>query len=199
MAGDEAGSAPVEDRPPIRMRGVAIAATVGFVVTGLVLFSVARRIAPDTEPGHTITDKAIAGSDGTFRLTVDARNGERDVAIDLSGGRVVSSPDSADIVARRFMLRAPHGAADLGDVPLEGAQAGEATEWVRDEESAGEVKNPALSAWYDYEHWAHQLTPKARTYAVRLASGGGVAYVRFVSYYCQPEGSGCLTFDYRLQ
>ena len=69
--------------------------------------------------------------------------------------------------------------------------------WRGDEEVDGELRNPALADWYRYSYWTHRLRSRGRTHAVRMRSGG-VAYLRLESYYCKPEGSGCLTFRYRF-
>jgi hypothetical protein len=43
----------------------------------------------------------------------------------------------------------------------------------------------------------HALEPRGHAYAVRRLLGG-TAITTTVSYYCQPEGSGCLTIRYAL-
>jgi hypothetical protein len=95
------------------------------------------------------------------------------------------------------VLRAPHGAIDLGRVPLESAHVEPGAAWKDDAQIGGELQNPALRRWYSYSYWTHDLRPLGSTYAVRLA-GGGTAYFQIASYYCKPEGAGCLTLRYRL-
>ena len=56
----------------------------------------------------------------------------------------------------------------------------------------------SLAGWYEYSYWSHLLRPKVRTFAVRLASTAGIAYLRFLGYGCEPSGTGCLTLRYRI-
>src|SRR5206468_11351066 len=117
------------------------------------------------------------------------------VAFSLHSGRRVE-PAAADLLVRRYVVQAPHGALDLGAVPLADAQMPAAPQWFADTRLAGELQNPAFAHWYQYSYWTHVLTSRDNTYAIRMADGGA-ALLRIRSYYCAPEGSGCLTLQYR--
>ena len=69
--------------------------------------------------------------------------------------------------------------------------------WVEDSKYKGQVQNEALADWYTYSGMTHVLKANKKANAIRLKSGG-VAYFQILSYYCKPEGSGCLTLRYRL-
>jgi len=170
----------------------------GFGITCVVLFLAGSLITPDVEPGFPISQSATPQTDGTFQLTVDTKDRKTWVPISLGAGKVLIGVGDPDIALRRYVAQAPGGAANLGDVALADARVSTNTKWVNDTVVDGEVQNETLSKWYSYSYWTHLLRPKGNTYAVRLKSGG-VAYLRFVSYYCEPEGSGCLTIRYRLE
>ena len=191
-------------------------AIVAFVATGALLFFLGGRLAPETtpEPRFAIDEKAhpappeAGEGPGTFQVTLDTADAKHFVPFDLAAGAIRPVEAGAlaqesdgtglpDIVARRYGLRAPHGAWKLGKVPLSEARVPANPPWQRDRKSGGEFQNPAMQGWYKYSYWTHLLRSNGEVYAVRL-TGGGVAYVKVVSYYCQPEGSGCLTLRYRL-
>lgn len=131
--------------------------------------------------GYAIAPAAL-GPDGTWQVTLDARDGDAWVPYSLELGRVVPDGAAADLLVRRRELRAPRGAARV-DAPL------------RDATPPSERPLEDFGRWYDYDYLTHLLTPQDATYAVGLAEGA--ALVQIVSYYCLPEGSGCLTLRYR--
>ena len=72
-------------------------------------------------------------------------------------------------------------------------------EWTEDELTDGFMANPVLLRWYTYSYWTHLLRSKHDVYAIKFrADPTRAALVRIESYYCEPEGSGCMTFRYRL-
>jgi hypothetical protein len=172
----------------------------GFVVTCIVLFFGASWITPDTEPGYEVTNKAIPeeGSYQIYRITIDVGDRHEWAGLNFMQGKRLDKESSADLLARRYLIRAPGGAINLGDVPLEDAHVEPNADWKIDKDNNGEIMNPAIGKWYSYSYWTHLLDPHPLTYAVRMADGSGVAYMRIVSYYCKPEGTGCLTLRYRL-
>lgn len=149
------------------------------------------------EPGFAISPVAEPSPDGTFVVTLDTSDRARWVSFDFDSGRVLSDPGRADLIVRRYWLRAPGGVVDLGEVPLDRASVGPDPEWVADVPVDGVPQNPALAGWYAYSYWTHLLESQGRTYALRRIPEG-IAYVRIESYYCAPEGTGCLTIRYRL-
>ncbi|HEY3233631.1 MAG TPA: hypothetical protein VGJ84_02875 [Polyangiaceae bacterium] len=173
---------------------------IAFAVTGAALFAAAlhRSTADRGAPGHAISEIARPQPDGTFLVTLDARDSHRWVGYDLGSGRPTQAAEQADLYLRRYLLRAPAGAADLGGVRLEEAKLPSGAEWIRDAQTKGELCNPALSSWYDYSYWSHRLEPKGHTFAVRRAQRRGIAYFRIESYRCDPGAPGCVTFRYRL-
>lgn len=170
----------------------------GFVLTGAALFFVASSIKPDDVAGFAISERAKPQADGSFRLTIDARDRDTWVGVDLRAGQVVAGGKAPDLLVQRYLLRAPRGAMDLGKGSLASAAPPASPDWIPDTENGGKVTNAALSGWYDYSYGSHLLTTKEHTFAVRLADGDDVALVAIESYYCAPEGSGCLTLRYRL-
>ncbi len=170
----------------------------GFVIACVVMFFVAGAIKPEVQPGFPVSEGAVPHTDGTFQITIDVKDRTNWIGIDLAAGRVVLDPAKADIMARRYILRAPGGAIDLGaDVPLADAAVTADADWVEDKDVDGDPQNPALTSWYDYGYMSHLLNSKEKTFAVRM-KGGGIAYLEILSYYCEPHGSGCLTVKYRL-
>lgn len=176
------------------------------VILGIVVFAAAvagllagsRWIRPEVRvpPGSAPTQRATAWPDGTFTATLDARSRATWTAIDLGTGRV-GEGESGDLLAQRHVLRAPHGAIDLGPIGLSEARVPADARWSGDELRAGATGNPALAGWYRYSYWTHLLESRGHSYAIRAADGG-VAYLTIEGYYCEPEGSGCVTIRYRL-
>ena len=169
----------------------------GFALTGLFIFLGASLLKPDMAPGFAPTERAEVLPDGTFRVTVNVRNRDAWIPLDLSLGRIVATPASADLLLRRYKFQCPNGAAKLDGADLLSATHEGVTEWLRDVAVDGELQNPALARWYHYGMQSHLLDPKDTVYAVRL-HGGGVAVFQIESYYCDPDGSGCMTLRYRL-
>jgi hypothetical protein len=166
----------------------------GFFAACVLLLALGRFMKPEVEPGFAVSPAKPTPA-GVFRVTLDVQDNKRWVAFSFGAGQV--GQGDADLWVQRHRLRAPAGAIDLGAVDLARAQVPAEAGWVRDELHQGVEENPALARWYNYSYWTHLLKTKGHTYAVRRA-GGGVAYFRVLSYYCEPEGTGCLTLEYRL-
>jgi len=171
---------------------------IGFVVAAVAVFAIGALFAPNDAGSFAVTERAQPAGGGVFQLTVDVSNAKSWVSIDLGLGRSVATGRAADLRVRRYQIRAPQGAADLGEVPFARAAVAADTLWQQDADVDGELLNPALSKWYSYSYWTHLLSPGAQTWAVRRHDGG-VALLQFIGYYCKPEGSGCLTLRYRLE
>jgi hypothetical protein len=152
---------------------------------------------PDAQEGFSITEKAAAHSDGTFQITIDTSSRYNWIPLNLGAGRVAGASEQPDLTFRRYVAQVPAGAIDLGQVSFQDAKVAQNAQWIQDEFVDGELQNQAISTWYSYSYWTHLLSPKGHTYAVKMQNGA-VAYLQFVSYYCKPEGSGCLTIRYKL-
>ncbi len=172
-------------------------AGLGFVLACLGLFGAASLIAPVDAPGFPLSDRASASPDGTFEVTLDVRDAETWIGIDLDAGGATEPGLAAEIVARRYVFQAPGGAVDLGPIPLMEASIPADARWIQDSQIDGVQQNAALARWYEYGYTSHLLSSKGHTYALRSRSGERTFLVRIVSYYCEPEGSGCLTLRYR--
>ena len=170
----------------------------GFLITCVVMFFLGSWLVPAVEPGYPLTDAAKANPDGTFQVTLDVHDRNHWVGLNLSTGKQVKNHANADILMRRYVMQVPGGALNLDKVALADAKLPADPQWVQDEDVDGANQNQAVSQWYDYSYMSHLLKPKGETYAVRLKTGG-VAYFQIISYYCEPEGSGCMTIRYRLE
>jgi len=186
----------ISDSDKTAIKYVALAGG-AFVFVCALLFAAGTWITPAGVDGYSPSKAAAVDSDGSFTITVNTSNRTKWVPVNLGAGRVAAKGEKPDLLLRRYLAQAPHGALDLGDVLLNEAAISEDAEWVRDSVVDGEVQNETLSKWYMYSYWTHLLEAKAKTYAVKLANGS-VAYLRFVSYYCKPEGTGCMTLKYRF-
>jgi hypothetical protein len=173
---------------------------VGFVVTAIAVFAFGSSLRPDTAVGYALSARVHPRTDGSFQLTIDTTDKNNWVGVDLGDGRRVKDADSADLLLRRYKIRAPSGAVDMGKRALGDANASGLSEadWQLDHIKDDVWSNPAFERWYSYSYWTHLLETIGHIYAVRLRDGRGIAYVQMVSYYCKPEGSGCLTIVYRL-
>ena len=190
---------PAEARPP---RRTTMVVALGAVLAGILLVLLAGVLAggSDTpvDPDFPVGERAQVQSDGTFVVTLDARDLEHWVPFDFGSGLLSPDPDRADVRVRRHSFQAPGGALALGEVTLEQARVPEGAEWRLDREIDGVVQSPALQRWYDYSYWTHLLSTRGEVYAVRRRAGG-IAYLRVESYNCKPDGAGCVTSRYRLE
>jgi hypothetical protein len=172
-------------------------AMVGFVVTAFACVLAWPYITPDVESGYPLTERALVQSDGTFLMTMNVTDRDLWIPLDMGQGERVAFGDSPDVIVRRYVVRAPGGAKDLGAVSLAEADASGGGEWLADQVVDGEWMNPATERWYEYSMSNHLLTTKGHTYALRRPAGG-IAYFQVQSYYCEPPGSGCMSIRYRL-
>lgn len=184
-----------ERAPVVKLIGFA---AVGFIIACGVLFAIASSIKPEEKPGFEITEAAAHLDGEIWQVTLDVKSRHQWTGFSFSTGKKLTELDPADLLGRRHHVRAPGGAIRLGDIPLEEATLPETVVWQMDEGDADQVLNPAFGKWYTYSFFTHMLDPIGRTYAIRQAQAGRVVFVRIESYYCKPEGSGCLTLRYRL-
>ena len=173
-------------------------AIVAFFVTAFAFVLAWPYLTPDVESGYPLTDRAVVQSDGSFLMTMNVTDRDHWIPLDMGSGVLVDFGDTPDVISRRYVIRAPGGAKDLGLVPLNEADASKGGEWQFDEVVDGEWMNPATDRWYEYSMSNHLLTTKGHTYAIKRP-GGGIAYFQVQSYYCDPPGSGCMTLRYRLE
>ena len=169
-----------------------------FGLTFVGLFFVSSAIMPNVEPGFPATEKVAVQPDGSFQITLGVRNRDKWVGIDMGSGAVVGEDTPADLRFRRYVVRAPAGAAALGMAPLDLEEVPDDVKWEYDVNVDGGLQNPAVARWYEYGLQSHLLTTKGETYIVNRSTGKGKAIFKIVSYYCEPDGSGCLTLRYRL-
>jgi len=114
-------------------------------------------------------------------------------------GREVPDGAAADVLIRRHYWRAPAGATNLGEQPLMTATISDDSVWEQDGLDDGLPVSPVLLRWYNYSYWTHLLESKHEVYGIRMRGDDSrAALVRLESYYCAPEGSGCMTFRYRM-
>ena len=173
-------------------------AVAGFLLTFGLAIALGSQLSPPVQPGYEITEKAMVEAQGSLLVTLDTRDRHGWSGVDLVSGLPTAPNVSSDLLVKRYTFRAPRGAIDLGDVSLDTARVPKGSKWLQDIKVDGELENPAFARWYEYGRSSHLLTSKEKTYAVRLSDKEGVAFVRIVSYYCAPEGSGCMTLRYRL-
>ncbi|MEE2750798.1 MAG: HmuY family protein, partial [Myxococcota bacterium] len=148
-------------------------------------------------PGFSVQPVAEEVCAGIHQVTLDTSDQEVWIPFSLELGRVVPEGPAADLYVRRQLFQAPYGALDLGEGALEDAVLPIERTWVEDESIDEVPQNPVLCRWYSYSYFSHLLTSRGETQAVRLASGKS-AILDVVSYYCENETSGCLTFRYKL-
>ncbi len=184
--------------------------TLALAAIALVALSLRRPALPEYSPTPILEPGALVDSaarDEARLLTVDASDPERWRHVDLALGTVVETPGALgwDLAFRRFEARVnggvgaegSGGVADLGEVPLDSVPAIPAVGYLGMTVSGRDTTHALLDEWYTYSFTTHVLRPRARTFAVRTASGRHAA-LEFVSYYCRGAQPGCVTVRYRF-
>ena len=151
------------------------------------------------EVGYLVTERAEEMEDGSLWITLNTMDQHKWVPVSLELGREVPNGAAADLKIRRHYFQVPGGAIELDTTDLSSAALPENPEWVEDELDDGILLNPLLLRWYNYSYWTHLLQSKHKIYAARIAGDPTrAALFRVESYYCKPEGTGCLSLNYRL-
>src|SRR3990172_78303 len=175
----------------------------GWLLWVLVLRSPPAGFAPSG--GQAV---GVAGQGPDIRqYTVDARDRQEWAYFDFSAGTYVATTRESldwDLAFRRTSVLANGGetnpaglagAIDLGETPLEQAAPPSAGYLADRTDDEGELENPALRKWYNYNWTTHIITSKGHTYAFRTATGE-VVVLTFLSYYSDHDSPGCITFQY---
>ena len=184
-----------------------VLALAALLVGGWMLW-ISLRPAPEGFAPTTGEAGAVAGAPAAaLQYTIDARSRKEWVYFNFSRGQAVSTERESvdwDLAFRRTDILTNGGetnpdglggAIDLDEAGLEGGPApadGYLTD-ASDEERG--LENPALHGWYNYNWTTHTVTSKEHTYALRTAAGE-VVLLTFVSYYCDDDSAGCVTFRY---
>ena len=162
-------------------------------------------------PIAAIKDVELAPIEIT-RYTLDATSADGWVLFSFTEGRVTGGDLPTlgwDLAFSRTKLLTnsgvtnplgPGGAADLGEVAIDEVILPVSAVFdvdVLGGENQDEPENPAIGHWYSYSFITHIVSAKPSTYLVRTGEELD-ALVQFVSYYCDDEESGCITFQYRL-
>lgn len=180
---------------------VIVIGVVTFIGTCVLMLILGLAIGPNmgqSEPGFPLEETPITLEDGTQRVTLLTADKEAWIPFSLELGRVVPAGAMADLKIRRYQFQIPRGAVDVGKGPLADATLPDSPKWTMDSDLDGVLVNPAIERWYKYSYMSHLLSSKNHNYAIQLASGK-TAFVQVLSYYCAPEGTGCLTLNYRIQ
>jgi hypothetical protein len=172
----------------------AFVVVLGYLVAASLIRPRLLEFAPVTRAPRAAPNGAVFDT-----VTIDARDANHWRFFDLSGGGLLSSPDTTrwDIAFRRFHVITAGAAADAGRIAFDS---------LRDAPGAGYVPtafardsvNPVLNHWYQYSFVSHVLRPLGHVYLVRTRSGG-LAKVEFLSYYCPGSDPGCVTFRYAFR
>jgi len=189
---------PVQAKKANRVIVIGVVTFIGTCVLMLILGLAVGPNMGQSEPGFPLEETPITLEDGTQRVTLLTADKEAWIPFSLELGRVVPAGAMADLKIRRYQFQIPRGAVDVGKGPLTDATLPESPKWTMDSDLDGVLVNPAIERWYKYSYMSHLLSSKNHNYAIQLASGK-TAFVQVLSYYCAPEGTGCLTLNYRIQ
>lgn len=146
--------------------------------------------------------------------TVDARSKEVWIYFDFSRASVVvvrdPKKDDWDLAFRRHTIRSNGGATNAASQAALFGLPGQHFEAVQQVPADTDFKpdlrtnrrpfpyNPVVDKWYNYSYLSNVLVPKPTVYLVRTQDGK-YAKMRILSYYCDGNISGCLTFEYVYQ
>jgi len=162
-----------------------------------------------TADGRYARMRITAYTDGLYRIRFDLLPAAPEVieltaegsddwsGFDLAAGAPTAADGQWDLALRGVRLRTAGGTSGEGQGAAQGVDgdtldalgAADDGAWQVDEmlpepgpPGSGEYSgNPALADWYDYDPMTHQVSPKARIFAVRLRDGG-LARMRIVGY-----------------
>ncbi|MCZ6874047.1 MAG: HmuY family protein [bacterium] len=151
---------------------------------------------------------------GPYVYTVDARSKEIWMYFDFSRASVVAVQnlkiDDWDLAFRRHAIRSNGGATNAAGqaalLRLEGEDLKTVQEVPKGATFTSDVRaakrlfpnNPVVEKWYNYSYISNILIPKPAVYLVRTQDGK-YAKLRLLSYYCEGNISGCMTFEYVYQ
>ncbi len=151
---------------------------------------------------------------GPSVYTVDARSREIWMYFDFSRGAVVAvlnpKADDWDLAFRRHTIRSNGGATNpAGQAALSSLGERDFTTVLRVPDEVDFVPdarttkrpfpyNPVVHKWYNYSYTSNVLVPKPMIYLIRTQDGK-YAKMRLLSYYCDGNVSGCMTFEYVYQ
>lgn len=171
------------------------------IVGGLICLAIGYKVGGPVidEVGYPLKPRAELQDDGAMLVTLNTSDQDVWVPFSFELGQAVPEGAASDVLIRRHYWQAPAGAASLDAQPLMTADVPDEIDWTADGLTDGFGVNPVLLKWYNYSYWTHLLESKHEIYAIRLRGDADrAALVRLESYYCAPEGSGCMTFRYRL-
>lgn len=66
------------------------------------------------------------------------------------------------------------------------------TGYIQDTRAWGNIKNEAISGWYNYRTRTHNIESRKNVYVVRTAEGRFMK-LKILNYYCKQEESACAT------
>ncbi len=84
------------------------------------------------------------------------------------------------------------GVADLGPVKMDSVKKVAHSTFVEDTRDWGNLRNDAISGWYNYRTRTHNVESRKSVYLVRTAEQGHVK-MRILNYYCNHDESECAT------
>jgi len=187
------------DSRPLRLRAPP-ALLIGFgLFVVLIVYLVAASLTRKATLTFSPTPQTGAGAPGTparpDTLTIDARDTDRWIYVDLDRGLPLPSGDSTgwDIAVRRYRLRAfgPSVTVRSASFPTTGAAVA-AMRTAHPGRPAAE-----LDRWYTYSMLSHLLEPDGRIHLVQTNTGATAA-IQVLGYYCPGLTAGCLTLRYAV-
>ncbi|MFW6088461.1 MAG: HmuY family protein [Gemmatimonadota bacterium] len=182
--------------------GLGFVAAIGLVVAA----SVSQPEAPVFALARLDAREPPAGFAGPDTVTIDARDGDRWMRLDLARGVVAEAGERWDLAVKRYRLVVNGGEGFVGtagvrrmdaafDEVMEAPPDGYVSSHVT---GGGDSVNAALDGWYAYSLFSHLLEPAPGTFVVRTHDG---KYAKFavLGYYCPGPEPGCLTIEYAYQ
>jgi len=186
--------------PSGRTARAPLALLIGFgvfvvVIAYLVTASLTRRAARTFSPTVRTEARGPGRPGRPDTVTVDARDADRWVYVDLDRGMPLGTVDSTgwDIAVRRYRIRARGPSAVVARAPFPDTDsAGLALASAH-----GLTQAPDLGHWYSYSMLSHLLEPDDRLALLRT-DAGATAVLQVLGYYCPGLTAGCLTVRYAV-
>lgn len=141
-------------------------------------------------------------------IKVDAKSRDKWTLVDFSTGKFhhVEDPEKVenldwDMAFQRTKVITNGGATDSngrvgvinkGSIDIDEVTEAPESGYIQDTRAWGNIRNDAISGWYNYRTRTHNIESQKNVYIVRTAEGQYMK-IKILNYYCKQDESACAT------